>query len=79
MTGFGTPNAIDDLLFRLERDLSEGRILASSAGFCIPEDQPNADLTAALQATQIINHKSQGQKRIRRLVLRYAAIQGSQA
>ena len=76
MNGFGSPRPIDDLLFRLERELAEGRIVASSSGFLIPEDQPNADISAAIQAMLIINHKSEGHKRIKRLVLRYAALQG---
>ena len=72
MTGFAPSDPVQDLLFRLERELSEGRIQSSSSGFLIPDDQPNADLSAAIQATQIINHKSPGHKRIKRLVLRYA-------
>lgn len=70
MTGFAPSDPVQDLLFRLERDLSEGRILASSKGFLMP-DGGNADLSAAMQATQIINNKSAGHKRIKRLVLRY--------
>jgi len=76
MNGFCSPRPIDDLLFRLERELAEGRILASSCGFLIPDDQPNADISAAIQSTLIINRKSEGHKRIKRLVLRYAAVQG---
>ena len=75
MTGFAAPDPITDLLFRLERDLSERRILASSEALLMP-DGGNADLTAAIQATQIINQKTPGHKRIKRLVLRYAAIHG---
>ena len=75
MADFAAPDPITDLLFRLERDLSDQRILASSKGLLLPDGR-NADLTAAIQATQIINQKAPGHKRIKRLVLRYAAIHG---
>ena len=75
MTGFAPTDPIQDLLFRLESDLSEGHILASSKGLLLP-DGSEGDVTACIEAAEAINNKLPGHKRIVRLILRYAALQG---
>ena len=62
---------LDDLLFHLERDLSDGRIYACAAGLVVP-DGANGDVRAAIEAMLRVNHQLPGHDRIRQLCSRYA-------
>jgi hypothetical protein len=62
---------LDDLLFHLERDLSDGRLYACAAGLVVP-DSANGDARAAIEAMLRINYQLPGHERILRLLSRYA-------
>ena len=65
---------LNDLLFHLERDLADGRLLACDEGLLAP-DERNPDLRAAIEATARIRYQLPGHQQILRLCLRYAAKQ----
>lgn len=69
---------LNDLLFHLERDLAEERLLACEEGF-LAVDGRNADLRAALEAIARIRHRLPGHRQILRLAARYAAKQREEA
>ena len=69
---------LNDLLFHLERDLADGRLLSCEHGLLAP-DEKNGDLRAAMEAMVRVRFELEGHQQIRRLTDRYAAKQRKEA